>query len=123
MVRVRYVDTIRLLAAHDVEFIVVGMTAAILQGAPVTTLDVDIVHRRTPENVKRLLTVLEELTAYREDPRRLRPSGGHLLSPSHQLLETTYAYFDCLGAIDNGKSHDDLIGSTTEVKLSDTTAI
>jgi hypothetical protein len=38
------------LVAHDVEFIVVGGVAAVLQGAPVVTFDLDILHRRTPEN-------------------------------------------------------------------------
>jgi hypothetical protein len=46
----RFADILRLLATEQVEFIVVGMTAGVLAGAPVTTLDVDIVHRRTPEN-------------------------------------------------------------------------
>jgi len=32
--------------------------AGVLRGAPVLTLDLDLVHRRTPENVKRLLQVL-----------------------------------------------------------------
>jgi hypothetical protein len=27
------------------------MTAGVLQGVPLTTLDIDIVHRRTPENI------------------------------------------------------------------------
>lgn len=38
----------------DIEFIIVGGAAAVLQGAPITTTDLDIVHRRTPENVARL---------------------------------------------------------------------
>ncbi len=37
-----------------VEFIIVGGAAAVIQGAPITTNDLDIVHRRTPENVARL---------------------------------------------------------------------
>ena len=43
------------LASSDVELVVVGMPAAVAQGAPVTTHDADIVHRRTPENVVRLV--------------------------------------------------------------------
>jgi hypothetical protein len=39
------------LATSDVELIVVGMLAAVAEGAPVTTHDLDIVHRRTPDNV------------------------------------------------------------------------
>jgi hypothetical protein len=34
----------RLLAA-DIEFVLVGGLAAVVQGAPVTTFDIDIVHR------------------------------------------------------------------------------
>ena len=58
MPRARFAEILRLLAAHDVEFVVVGMTAGILQGVPVTTFDPDVVHRRSPENVTRLLHVL-----------------------------------------------------------------
>ena len=61
MAQARFAETLRLLAASDVEFIVVGMTAGILQGVPLSTLDVNIVHRRSPENVGRLLRVLREI--------------------------------------------------------------
>ncbi|MEZ4293931.1 MAG: hypothetical protein R3B70_03060 [Polyangiaceae bacterium] len=44
----------RSLQEAGVELVVVGGTAAVLQGAPVVTFDLDIVHRRTPENVSRL---------------------------------------------------------------------
>jgi hypothetical protein len=49
------------LAADQVEFIVVGGTAAVLHGAPIATQDLDIVHRRTEENVARLMNVLVRL--------------------------------------------------------------
>lgn len=51
------------LSDAGVEFIVVDGAAAVLQGAPITTLDLDVVHRRTPENVARLLGVLLRLNA------------------------------------------------------------
>lgn len=54
---------LRVLSAHEVEFIVVGGVSAVLHGAPVTTFDLDIVHRRTPENIDRLLAALRELDA------------------------------------------------------------
>jgi hypothetical protein len=59
-------DLAALLAAlcdSGVEFIIVGGVAAVLQGVPITTTDLDIVHRRTPENVARLLEVLLKLDA------------------------------------------------------------
>src|SRR6185503_16897563 len=67
------------LADEGVEAIVVGMAAAIIQGVPTTTWDLDVVHRRTPENVQRLLSVLDDLKAFaRHDPRRLKPNATHL---------------------------------------------
>jgi hypothetical protein len=44
-----------------VEFIVVGGAAAVIHGAPIITNDLDIVHRRTPENVARLLELMLHL--------------------------------------------------------------
>lgn len=71
-------EILRLLVADEVEFIVVGMAAGVLQGAPVSTVDLDIVHRRSPENVARLLRVLGRLDAvYRHDARGLRPQESH----------------------------------------------
>ena len=70
MKRARFADILDLLAANEVDFIVVGMTAGVLHGAPVTTVDLDVVHRRTPGNVARLRRALETLEAvYRHDPR------------------------------------------------------
>jgi hypothetical protein len=116
----RFAEILRLLATSDVEFIVVGMTAGVLQGAPVGTIDLDILHRRSRENVARLLRVLGELDAVtRHDPRRLRPQESHLVGPGHQLLTTIHGDLDCLGSIDNGKSYEDLLEQTVEMKLAD----
>jgi hypothetical protein len=115
----RFAEILRLLAAEEVEFVVVGMTAGILHGAPVTTLDLDIVHRRTPDNVARLLRALTRLDAvYRHDPRHLRPADSHLLSPGHQLLTTALGDLDCLGTIDEGRGYEQLIALTVPMKLS-----
>lgn len=114
----RFADILRLLARNDVEFIVVGLTAGILQGVPVTTIDLDILHRRSPDNVGRLLRVLAELQAvYRHDPRRLSPNESHLAGAGHQLLTTTHGDLDCLGAIDGGRTYEDLLAQTIEMEL------
>jgi len=113
-------EILRLLVAGEVEFIVVGMAAGVLQGAPVSTIDLDIVHRRSPENVARLLRVLGRLDAvYRHDARGLRPQESHLSSPGHQLLRTNHGDLDCLGAIDDGKGYEDLLESTRQMDLGD----
>ena len=51
------------MAVREVEFVIVGGVAAVLHGAPVTTLDLDIVPRQTSENVTRLWELLERLDA------------------------------------------------------------
>jgi hypothetical protein len=118
MPRARFAEILRLLAENDVEFIVVGMAAGILHGAPVTTVDLDLVHRRSHENVARLLRVLAEMDAtYRHDPRRLRPGESHLIGPGHQLLATTHGDLDCLGAIDQDRGYEELLPLTVEMKL------
>jgi hypothetical protein len=38
---------LRTLTRHRVEFIIVGGVAAVLQGAPLNTFDLDVVHRET----------------------------------------------------------------------------
>jgi hypothetical protein len=86
--------------------------------APVTTVDLDVVHRRSRENVERLLRVLAELDAvYRHDPRQLRPRESHLIGPGHQLLTTTYGDLDCLGTIDQDRGYEELLDQTVEMKL------
>jgi hypothetical protein len=45
---------IQTLVAHDVAFIVVGGMAAVLQGAPVHTIDLDIVYALSEANISRL---------------------------------------------------------------------
>ena len=119
MRRARFAEILHLLATSEVEFIVVGMTAGVLQGAPVTTVDLDVVHRRTPKNVARLLDVLARLDAvYRHDPRKLRPQESHLAGPGHQLLTTSLGDLDCLGTIGEGMGYEELLGQTVGMSLS-----
>jgi len=118
MKQARLADLLRLLAAGDVEFIVVGMTAGVLQGAPITTVDLGVVHRRTPENLERLLRVLASVDAvYRHGPRKLRPQQSHLVGSGHQLLTTTLGDLDCLGTIGAGEGHDELIDKAETMAL------
>lgn len=106
------------LAEHEVELIVVGGISAILQGAPVVTADLDVVHRRTPENVRRLLAALRSIDATnRHDPRGLAPEESHLLGPGHNLLQTTCGPLDALGAIEAGLSYDDLLPDSEELRV------
>ena len=53
----------KVLADHRLEVVMVGNAAAALQGAPVTTLDVDFMFRKTPTNLKKLKAVAKTLGA------------------------------------------------------------
>ena len=52
---------IRLLAEHDVEYLIVGGVAGRLQGAATTTQDIDIMPEPSPENLRRLAAALSGL--------------------------------------------------------------
>ena len=75
-----FLEVLRVLIAHEVDFIVVGGVSAVLQGAPITTFDLDLVHSRESENIERLLRALELLEAiYRTHPhRRIKPNGREI---------------------------------------------
>lgn len=107
-----------LLARHGVEFIVVGGLAAVAHGAPIVTLDLDVVHRRTPENIQRLLMAISDLKAvYVNDRRNLSPQESHLAGPDHQLLDTRLGRIDMLGELGAGMDFDALALDSVEVDL------
>jgi hypothetical protein len=113
----RAFDVIALLVRHDIEFIVVGMTAGVLQGAPAVTFDLDVLYARREDNVSRLLDALEELDAvFRADPRKLRPNQSHLRSPGHKLLMTNLGVVDFLGSLDE-RSYDEVLDTTIEMDV------
>ena len=100
------------------EFIVVGGAAAVIHGAPITTEDLDIVHRRTPDNVDRLMTLLEQLDAYhRYDlaQRRLKPQKDALLGTGQINLSTKLGPLDPLCELDPGVGYDELLDHTEVV--------
>ncbi len=110
---------LKALQQAGVNFILVGGLAAVLNGAPVNTYDVDVVHSRRSENVARLLPVLESLDAiYRIQPlRRLRPNASHLVGPGHSNLMTKYGHLDFLGTIGEDLTYEDLLPDSEEMDL------
>lgn len=53
----------RVFGEHNLEAILVGNAAAALHGAPVTTLDIDFMFRKTPQNLKKLKAIAKDLEA------------------------------------------------------------
>ncbi len=106
------------LAEEHVEFILVGGIAAVLQGAPVLTQDVDILYRIEADNLVRLEKALERLNAVaRGDERRLRFNVSHLQTRGHKLSTTDAGPLDILGSINEHVSYEDLIGSSDELEV------
>ena len=52
---------VELFAAHGVEFLVIGGRAETLFGSPRVTHDIDLCHRHTADNLRRLAEALKEL--------------------------------------------------------------
>jgi hypothetical protein len=112
------VKLLQAVASADVEVLVIGMLAGVLQGVPIMTLDLDLLHRRTPENVAKLVDLLESLDArYRGDPRNVGPRADLLALPDHNLFTTRLGDLDCLGAIVDDLTYDDLVGESVEVAV------
>lgn len=61
-----------------IKFILVGGLAAVVQGAPVTTMDVDIVHNRSSENLFKLIAFLKSIDATYRRPDDKLPVYGKL---------------------------------------------
>jgi hypothetical protein len=111
-------ELISALVRGDVRFIIVGGMAAALQGAPVNTLDLDIVYSRDEENIRRLLHVLQSVDArFRDDPRGLTPNESHLLSKGHKLLTTRHGHLDVLGTIEEDSGYEELIDASDQLEI------
>jgi predicted nucleotidyltransferase len=115
----KLIATLRSLHDGGVEFISVGGLAAVLQGAPVDTFDIDVVHSREAANVDRLLPVLDALdTIFRIHPeRRLKPNASHLASDGHLNLITRYGPLDLLGSIGRDLGYRELLPHSIELAI------
>jgi predicted nucleotidyltransferase len=112
----KFLEILRLLRDSGVDFVIVGGVAGVLNGAPIHTLDLDIVHSRDAANVARLLTVLESLdAAFRLQPeRRIKPNASYVSGPGHLNLITRFGPLDVLGSIGRGLIYADLLPHSVE---------
>lgn len=105
------------LIKSDVRFILVGGLAAVVQGAPVTTMDVDIVHDRSPENIKKLFAFLKSIAAIyrRPDDKVLEPNEEDFFGMGHALFTTRLGPLDVSAVIEEGQTYEDLLDHTVEI--------
>ena len=69
-----------------------------VQGAPVTTLDVDIVHRQDSENIARLYAFLKSVAAFyrRPNDKVIEPKREDLSEMAYTFLTTLLGPLDFL---------------------------
>src|SRR6478752_1978984 len=103
----------QLLDRHGLEAVLIGNAAAALQGAPVTTIDLDFLYRRTPANVRKLRAIASELNATLMKPHY--PVSGLLrISRDDDGLQ-----LDFMGEIDGVRSFEDLRKRALVVRFGD----
>jgi predicted nucleotidyltransferase len=108
-------DFARLLAAltrSGVEFIVIGGFAATAHGSAHVTVDLDIVYRRTIENIARLAAALKPLKAYLRGAPPGLPFEFDVETIKRGLnftLVTTAGDLDVLGEVAGGGTYEALL--------------
>ena len=103
----------------EVKFILVGGLAAVVQGAPVTTMDVDILHHRSSANVSKLCAFLKSIDAIhrRPDDKIIAPKEEDLSAKGHALFATRLGPLDVLAFIEQGKTYEDLLENTVKIEF------
>jgi hypothetical protein len=108
------------LTRHKVEFIVIGGAAAIAHGSARLTQDLDIVYKRSPANLERLVTALSPYRPY----LRGAPDGlpftfdrGTLARGLNFTFRTTVGDIDTLAEMAGGGSYEDLLPDTFEIEM------
>lgn len=108
---------------NDVEFVVIGAIAAIAQGYPLTTLDLDVTPSRHKGNLERIAVALRELDA------KLRVSTGEPVTlpidatligeVQSWTLETRYGDLDLVFVPAGTAGYEDLKRDAIDVDLGD----
>lgn len=115
-----YARLLQTLHNAKVEFIVIGGVAAIGHGSPRFTQDVDVVYRRTPENIDRLTAALAPLQPYFRGAPPGLPFRFDSRTVRHGLnftLSTEAGALDLLGEMAGGGTYEQLIDGAEHLPL------
>lgn len=111
---------IRSLAGCNVEFVLLGATAAIAQGAPIGTIDLDLGYRRTKANIGRLI---EAIRPFRPRLRGVEESvpfaftASALLRGCNFTLATDAGDIDLLGHITGVGDYEAMTASAVSIAM------
>ncbi len=114
-----FMALLRALTERGIDFVVVGGVAAILEGAPITTIDLDIVFRVEDDNLVRLRALLTDLEARYRDPagREIRPTIERLRANRINLLETRNGLLDAMQEIGDGWTYEEVANRAHPCRL------
>jgi len=119
-VATEFPTALEILVDSGVEFIIVGGLAATVHGSARLTEDLDVVYRRTPENLDRLARSLAPHDPY----LRGAPPGLPFVLDADTLrrglnftLTTQFGPLDLLGEMTGGGSYDEILPDTVEAVL------
>lgn len=108
------------LSRAEVELIIVGGVAAIIHGSARLTQDLDIVYRRTPENIARLAIALQPFAPYlRGAPPGLpfRWDSETIQRGLNFTLVTSAGPLDILGEIAGGGTYETLLPHSRKLSV------
>jgi predicted nucleotidyltransferase len=117
---------LRLLVENEVEFIIVGGAAATAHGSARLTLDLDVVYRRTTENITRMVDALKSIQPYLRGAPPGLPfdwSAPTVQKGLNFTLVTTLGALDLLGEIVGGGGYEQLRPETIEVEIAGVTCL
>jgi hypothetical protein len=109
-----------LLAGARAEFIIVGGAAATAHGSARLTQDLDVVYRRTQENISRLVQTLAPHEPYLRGAPPGLPFSFDERTVQNGLnftLVTNLGALDLLGEITGGGGYDDLLPYSISLRL------
>jgi len=115
-----YATLLRALASARVEFIVVGGAAATTHGAARLTLDLDVVYRRTPDNLERVVASLSGLDPYLRGAPPGLPFRWDIDTLRHGLnftLDTNAGAIDFLGEIVGDGRYESLLPDSEAISV------
>ncbi len=111
---------LRALHETGVEFILIGGLAAVVWGASQFTRDVDIVYRRTPENLRRLAEALAPFAPYPRDAPPDLPfqwDAETLQRGLNFTLSSAAGPIDLFGEVAGGGLYETLREAAVEIEV------
>jgi hypothetical protein len=121
----RFFELLRVLRAHDVEFIVIGGFALGFHGVVRATKDVDIVPEPGEENLTRLWRALEELDAQPQGLEDFKPEEmpvewgleGLIAGGGNWIVHTRHGRLDVMQWVDPFESYAEIRANAVEEEV------